>query len=257
MDGKQFDDLARVAGDVMPRRSALGRVLVSAAAVMMARPGLASAKRGGKKKKRCRKLTQGCGGKQKCCNGLTCANGACACAAGTVASGNACVPQQPGPTCASDAQCGSGQVCQVGTCVPAPSECVKDADCNLPGAKCVNGTCVVKVVIECAQNNDCGPNEVCETRPNGRVCICPDTEAGRCIRRCEKQSNCPGACSCRNHFPEASPFIEDGICVKEPFLLCDAKTCNGDSDCKSNEICIGTGCGSNGTVFKCSPICVD
>lgn len=243
----------------MNRRGALGVVLGGIAAAATVGTEMASAKRGkgSKKKKRCKKLTQGCGGKSKCCQGLICSNGACACPAGTVPSGNTCV-QQPGqPGCTSNAQCGAGQVCQGGTCVPAPPECVKDADCVAANAKCVNGKCVVKVVNECDQDNDCGANEVCETRATGNVCICPDAEAGRCIRRCDKQSDCPGACSCRNHFPEDSPFIEDGICVDEPFLLCDAKTCGSDNDCKANEICIGTGCGSNGTTFKCSPICVD
>jgi hypothetical protein len=255
VDGTTFDMLAREAGRVTNRRGALGLVLGGVAAAVAAGPDIAFARRGKGKKKRCRKLTQGCGGKNKCCKGLTCTNGACACPAGTVASGNTCVPQPSGPTCTSDAQCGSGQVCQGGACVPAPPECVKDADCAAANAKCVNGKCVVKVVNECEQDDDCGSNEVCEAGPNGKVCRCPDEENGRCIRRCEKQSNCPGACSCRNHFPEDSELIKDGICVKEPFILCDAKTCDADSDCKSNEICIGTGCGSNGTVFKCSPIC--
>ena len=254
MDGRQFDDLARTAGVAIPRRTALGAVLAGAIAAAIAGPELAVAKRG-KKKKRCKKLTQGCGGKNKCCKGLTCTGGACGCPAGTVASGSTCVPQPPAG-CTSDAQCGAGQVCQGGTCVPAPPQCVKDADCGNPDLECVNGACVDSP-DECQQDNDCGPNEVCQIRPAGNVCRCPTVENGLCVRRCDVQSDCPGACSCRNHFPEDSPFIEDGICVDEPFLLCDAKTCDSDNDCKNNEICIGTGCGSNGTVFKCSPICVD
>ena len=258
MDTTTFDKLARDAGRAMNRRGALGLVLGGIAAAVAARTEMASAKRGkgGKKKKRCKKLTQGCGGKSKCCQGLTCTNGACACPAGTVPSGNACV-QQPGqPGCTSNAQCGAGQVCQAGSCVPIPLQCTQDADCGEAGVICVNGACVIQPG-ECEQDNDCGPNELCGTGPNGTVCTCPQLESGRCIRRCDKQSDCPGACSCRNHFPEDSEFIEDGICVKEPFILCDAKTCDADSDCKNNEICIGTGCGSNGTTFKCSPICVD
>lgn len=255
MDGTTFDKLARDASRVMNRRGTLGLVLGGVVAAVTAGTEMASAKGGKKKKKkRCKKLAQPCGGKNKCCTGLTCTNGACACPAGTVASGNTCVPQLPGPACTSDAQCGSGQVCQGGTCIPAPPECVKNADCGAAGVICVNGRCVAQAG-ECEQDNDCGPNEVCESGPNGKVCTCPDEENGLCVQRCEKQSNCAGGCSCRNHFPEDSRLIKDGICVKEPFILCDAKTCDADSDCRNNEICVGTECGSNGIVFKCSPIC--
>ena len=260
MDGTTFDTLARSASKASTRRGALGMVLGGVAAAAFAGTEIAArrgkGKKGGKRKKRCKKLTQGCGGKSRCCKSLTCTNGVCACPAGTVASGNACVPQSPAPDCTSNAQCDAGEVCQGGTCVPAQPECTSNADCDNAGEVCVNGVCVPQN-NECENDNDCGPNERCEAGPNGKICFCPDAESGRCIRRCERQSDCPGVCSCRNHFPETSEFIEDGICIKEPFILCDAKTCDADSDCKSNEICIGTGCGSNGTTFRCSPICVD
>lgn len=256
MDGRSFDNLARAASAAMGRRSAIGLALAGAAAASLTGFDLAGARRKGKKQKRCKKATQPCGGKKKCCKGLACTNGVCTCPAGTVASGSVCVPQPPAPECASDAQCGAGQVCQGEKCVPAPPECVRNADCGDRDFACVNGECVVRP-DECQQDDDCGANEVCDAGPNRKTCICPDEEAGRCIQRCERQSDCVGACSCRNHFPEDSELIEDGICVKEPFFLCDATTCDGDSDCASHEICIGTSCGSNSVVFNCSPICVD
>src|SRR3712207_5089285 len=108
MDGTIFDQLARDASQVRNRRGALAVMLGGVAAAVTAGTDIASAKRG-KKKKRCRKLTQGCSSKKKCCNGLVCTGGACACPAGPVAAGGSCVPQAPGG-CTSDSECGAGQV---------------------------------------------------------------------------------------------------------------------------------------------------
>ncbi len=227
MDGKNFDELTRTV-DATSRRGALGALIGIATTAGLTRlDALAKRKKGsGKGKgKRCRKLGQGCGGKKKCCKGTLCTGGVCSCPAGTVLTNGACVPPTA-PECVRNTDCGTNQICQNGACVPAP-----------PQPECVN-------------DNDCGDNEACQ----GGTCNCPARENGRCIRRCEVQNDCPGASSCRNHFPEDSSFIEDGVCVDEPFILCDAANCNGEGGCNGDELCIATGC-SSGT-FKCSPFSV-
>lgn len=134
--------------------------------------------------------------------------------------------------------------------------CCKGITCTSSVCTCPTGTvpsggkCVPLVEPECVNDSDCGNNESCI---NGS-CTCLEQESGRCIRRCDVQADCPGASSCRNHFPEDSPLIEDGVCVDEPFILCDAANCAGDSDCDADELCIATSC-SSGT-FKCSPFSV-
>jgi len=235
MDSKTFDELAKATTGVTSRRGAVGLIAGAALAAGLTRfdLNLAAAKKGKGKnnKKRCKKLNQGCGGKKKCCKGLTC-------------TGGVCVAQ---PACVVNGDCAANQICQNGACVPTPPECVINNDCGL-NEICQNGSCVP--TPDCFDDDDCDDNEACQ----GGTCNCPEQENGRCIRRCEVQNDCPGASSCRNHFPEDSSSIQDGICVDEPFILCDAANCNGDGGCDGDEICIATGC-SSGT-FKCSPFSV-
>jgi Cys-rich repeat protein len=255
MDAQKFDALIMAASQETTRRGLMWLISggVVAAALAGIQPALAKhkRKRKGHKKGRkhgqgaCAQLNQGCDAKQACCQGFECIGGVCSCPAGTVASGNSCVPPAG---CASDAECGAGQVCQGGSCVaaPPPPECVTDNDCD-NNEVCQAGTCVP--APECSVDGDCGDNEACQ---NGN-CVCPEEENGRCIRRCEVGNDCPGASQCRNHFPEDSDFIEDGICVND-FQLCNADTCNGDGDCGSDEICVHTGC--SGGSFRCFPFSV-
>jgi hypothetical protein len=81
MDGRAFDTLVRATSEATSRRGALGLLLggVVTAALARIEPTLARKKGQGKNKKRkCRQLNQGCGGKKKtCCAGLTCTDGTC------------------------------------------------------------------------------------------------------------------------------------------------------------------------------------
>ncbi len=264
MDERTFDDLTRAAGATRSRRGTLGLLAAALAAVSLPiGPATARKKRGAKgnnrNKKRCRKLGQGCGKKKRCCQGLVCTDGACSCPGETLQSGGSCVPAPPppappppppAPECTVNGDCGANEICQNGECVPKPPECVKDNDCG-NNEICQNGECVPQPP-ECTVDGDCDDNEACQDG----VCFCPEIEDGRCIRRCEVQNDCPGASSCRNLSPEDSPFIEDGVCVDEPFFLCDVASCTVNNDCDNDEVCVMLTCEGFDPVGRCHPFSV-
>ncbi len=175
MHGRMFDDLTRAAAGATTRRRALGLLAGSGLAAGLARFDLAAAKKG-KKKKRCKKLFQGCGGKKKCCKGLLCVDGSCGCPAGTVPSGGKCSNPDP-QECDNDNDCGANEICQNGKCVPEPPECDNDNDCGNDEI-CDDGECV-PAPPECVNDNDCGNFEVCE---NGECVFEP---------QCELDNDCP------------------------------------------------------------------
>lgn len=251
MDGRRFDDLTRAASAARSRRGALGLVAGAAltAAIAQVNP-LAARKKNGKgmkKKKKCRKLNQGCSGKKKCCNGLFCVDGTCGCPTGQVVSGGKCINPEP-VGCASDNDCGVTEVCQNGTCVPEPPECVNDGDCKSKEI-CQNGECVP---APCDSDNDCGANEICDDG----TCVCPLLElGGECVFPCDSVSDCPGECnSCLGVFPgSGQPRV---VCVDQPFNLCDgAIACDQVDECPSGFICSFVDCGDGDG--RCYPITCD
>lgn len=177
MDGRRFDELARAASEARSRRGALG---FAAGAALSAALGqinpLAAKKKGKNKKKKCRKLNQGCGGKKKCCKGLFCVDGTCGCQTGQILSGGKCINPEP-PECDADTDCGADEICQDGVCVPEAPECVNDTDCNSDEI-CDDGVCVPEPA-ECVNDDDCGPNLTCQ---NGECVFVP---------QCELDTDCP------------------------------------------------------------------
>jgi hypothetical protein len=257
MDGQKFDALIKTASQALTRRGLMGLVSGGAVAVALAEIEPAFARRKGKRKGRkkgrkhgqgaCAQLNAGCSAKQACCQGFECNGGVCSCPAGTVASGNSCVP--PAAGCASDAECGGGQICQGGSCVaapPPPPECVGDNDCGNDEV-CQNGSCVP--APECVLDADCGDNEECQDG----ACICPAELQGRCVVQCDAQADCPGDCGCRGLFPGNGDRV---VCVDEPFLLCDAPSCTNSNQCDGDELCVFTTCDSPAGSGRCFPVCV-
>ena len=173
MDGRAFDDLMRAVSAAPTRRGVLGLLggaALSAGAARLAlleavdarRKGKGKGKGKGKKKRKCRKLEQSCGGskKKKCCRGFVCSDGVCSCPEGSLPSGGACVSKEPiPPECENDNDCGGGEICQGGECIPDPEpECVNDNDCD--GADiCQDGECVPEPP-ECLNDNDCPGNVI-------------------------------------------------------------------------------------------------
>jgi len=105
------------------------------------------------------------------CADATCIDSACfqaprpgACGPGSycsIADGD-CRPV-PGTGCATSAECGPGEVCDDGACVPG---CTGPGDCGA-GEVCDDGACVP----ECTDPGDCGVGETCE----GGACVAART----------------------------------------------------------------------------------
>src|SRR5690606_4770926 len=67
--------------------------------------------------------------------------------------------------CGSDAQCGSGTVCDGGFCVPNPGECTTSSQCAT-GERCVEGRCLQDChTTGCDNTNDyCAEDGFCRPR---------------------------------------------------------------------------------------------
>jgi hypothetical protein len=198
MDGQTFDELTRATMQTPSRRGALG-IFAGAALSGLAWFDQAEAKKRRRKNKKKKRKKGG---------------------------NNA----PPVGGCSSAAECGAGQACQGGLCVPVsppppPPECVID--------------------------NDCGDNEICQSGG----CICPEALENRCVVRCSESAACPGNCLCRGLFPgDGQPRV---VCVDEPFDICGAPSCTNSGQCDNDEICVFTTCGSSAGSGRCFPVCVE
>lgn len=157
--------------------------------------------------------TEGCTADSECGPGEVCDNGEC-------------VPEQTNGGCTSDADCPGTQVCQNGSCVePDPGNgnggCTSDADC--PGTQlCQNGTCV-EPDLGCTSDADCAGDLVCE---NGE-CVSP---SGNGNGGCASNAECPG----------------DQVCVNGECLDPNGNG-NGNGGCETNAECPGSQVCINGT----------
>lgn len=142
-------------------------------------------------------------------------------------------------------KCGKGKRCCNGlTCRGRHCRCKA-------GFRLCNGRCIGP--NGCCEDDECSGIQFCR---NG-ICACPPGTtkiAGGCAGACAVLSDCPGPCSCRNHVPAGSGSAADGVCVDEPFNLCNAPICNNDGNCGENEVCIQTGC--SGSSLRCVSICL-
>lgn len=83
--------------------------------------------------------------------------------------------------CATNNDCGQGQLCSNGTCQKLPGYCDSDTDCN-PFQVCKGHKCTF-----CSADNECGPGGQCRS--------------GKCIRKgmCEKDGDCAEDEDCVNN----------------------------------------------------------
>jgi len=139
------------------------------------------------------------------------------------------------PQCTLDTDCGPGEKCDAGTCVPTRVEpqCAKDEDCG-QGFACKAGTCVGSTASKCAKDEDCDP---------GYKCIEEECVKDPETPECTKDEDCEsGKCD------EAS-----GTCEQ----ITPPKDCEADADCKDESDCTVDTCaeGKCSNAFKAGAGC--
>jgi hypothetical protein len=131
--------------------------------------------------------------------------------------------------CTVSAECGIGQICQAGTCMPGTFPCTSNGACGA-GGYCSNGTC--KNSGLCSKDSDCagfGSSFVCDTR-------------GSCV-----PSTIPQPPTC-----QSGSACTDGLCLDGSCGSCSgdcggAATCQFDNHCGTGRVCLDAQCTS-----KCS-----
>jgi len=99
------------------------------------------------------------------------------CGAGEVCTAGECVPDASGG-CTSDADCATGETCTNGACVAdTTGGCTSDADCAT-GETCTNGACVAETTGGCTSDADCASGEVCDNGACMTASGTPDAAAG-------------------------------------------------------------------------------
>ncbi len=166
----------------------------------------------------------------------------------------------PVTSCASNADCGGGQICRGGLCRVS---CTASADCDssLPVCDSTAGYCV-----ECSAVADCATNEACTDHVCTFYCradsACESTEycvtaTGACAtKECTTTGDCAGGFRC-DHF----------VCVPIDPIVCDASTqacntdstavlsCNADGTAQTTETCAtGSICVAAGATAACAPV---
>lgn len=152
--------------------------------------------------------------------------------AGGAGGGSACEGPNPADaSCATDADCGPGELCSIDACAPSTCECdpataqwICTEDCN-PGCVPASG-CQGPSPAEaaCEADTDCAPGEICDETacaPSGCVC---DATTGLWV--CDE--NCLPACVAGSHACD-DPNPADGACYT-------------DADCDAGQTCAMAGC---------------
>jgi Cys-rich repeat protein len=141
-----------------------------------------------------------------------------------------CVPDGSGPECRTDAECGSGRVCQSGRCVGHAGGCSSNADCS-SGQQCVAGTCTTGPSCQVVVVSDVAGSP----HPVGGGCTLPSGHNGgieEVVHTITQRNTCTGAIT-------TSEFTTQ-ICVPDgsgPECTTDAQ-CGARRRCQSGR-CVG------------------
>ncbi len=182
VNDSQFDALAHVVGQAVPRRIAL-RALTAALAVTVRRP------RWGSAAVSCTKLRRRCAKDQECCANSRCQRNRCQCRPGRDRCGRFC--------------CDRGDICVNGRCVTGQGDCPNGADTCAGNFFACNGGC------NCFKRFGGG------TRCGGSL----TGSCGGCIRDGDCADLGPGAFCAVSHAPECVQCVPGlGRCVA-PCLL--------------------------------------
>jgi len=114
------------------------------------------------------------------------------CGSGEVCTAGECVPDTSGG-CTSDADCATGETCTNGECVPATTGgCTSDADCAT-GETCTNGECMANTNGGCTSDADCAAGETCTNGQCVSGTITGDAAAGETFFTSNGCGGCHGA----------------------------------------------------------------
>lgn len=148
-----------------------------------------------------------------------------------------------GASCASDDDCGDGEVCDTdaNACRLA---CASDDDCS-PNSRCADsGFCVARDA--CSGAGDCGDGELCNS------CVGRCENSGDAPRACQNDTNCfidefcdPCRAICRPLGQACDPCQEDIECGGDDDLCLDfslggrfcGRTCDSLADCPRGFVC--------------------
>src|SRR3989338_6135440 len=148
------------------------------------------------------------------CDG-TCTGIGSLCGSGYICQNGSCVLI---PECASDLDCNAGETCIDGNCEPI-EECLANSDCGVDEV-CQSGTCVL--VEECTFNSDCGVDEVCTNGNCESILGCTPSSD------CEGGEICQsGSCICNSESCMTEPPEE----IPEDILLIGEEGCSSDFVC--------------------------
>lgn len=122
----------------------------------------------------------------------------------TIVIGIVLYRESQAPSCKTDADCSTGNICVNGTCMPKP--CSGNSDCE-SSQVCANGICQTR---QCTTNLDCQTSQIC----SGGICIQQTA--------CASDSDCPVGqiCNTTTNMCEVNNnlYIHDIVAVAAPTL---------------------------------------
>lgn len=169
------------------------------------------------------------------------------------------------PSCKVTAECGPGNICTGGKCVPGRTPCTDHAGCG-DGAYCSNGTC--KDSGLCTDDGDCSalgdfvceggtcvpgvPKKSCDSAGGCTDGLCVDGECGTCSgdcgggktcqfdKHCGKDRVCLDG-QCVNSCSKTEDCASGQVC-KGQVCAAQAGTCVENTDCSGDKVCVNNTC---------------
>ncbi len=168
------------------------------------------------------------------------------CAAGFTCANNRCRL-----ICASNTRCPSGTTCSGGLCEPRTGECIDSSDCVDLDTNCVEGICLRRCEVGCAESTEqCDGEGFCRPRstpdPNAPSPTCRvdgDCTGSLCVEgicRATCDSSLPHPDTMCASFDGQVPICgHDDLCYAESEALSDCQT---RTDCAEGQSCIDGRC---------------
>ena len=170
-----------------------------------------------------------CASDAECGGGQVCTHGVCAEPSELDANGN--LPEVLGfTTCRLNSDCSAGSSCLAGVCQP---QCMTDRDCDA-SSTCVNGGCQAVTVASCQSDRDC--------TQAGQTC-----SGGQCACACHADVDCAGGSTCDGcacHAPRPPECTANTDCHANQQCAAGKCVCQcvTDRDCAQGLVCDGCGC---------------